>query len=275
MSDHVSNLLAIELGAAQVIAPRTLALFQPPPTTEYSAVALETPSAYDPRDHSELEHPPTSQEQSLPASLPAPAVSRRATVVTPRTREHSARASPSSWNDPNADGVTAHSHPEFRHDDAIEAPGMPIARRPAGRVEHPDPPATLRERTQSKIPIHPQAERTTRGEQELVARRRGERHETDNTVEPHGGVTLVRAATAMAESARPLSDGTVTLPPERMLTDGGSPIAGAAGNEPAVVVTIGRVEVRATPAQAPRGPAAAGRSPGVTLDHYLRRGGNA
>jgi hypothetical protein len=282
VTDFLSNLAARAINAAPVIQPRPLTVFEPWPTD--GALGARRPPDIMPDDTSTVE---TTVEPTLPqrpvrtSAREAPSIeskpARSMTMAAPLTEEMIHAASPSTRSDFAARAAAP-------RDQATPPAIAPIAERatspvmaapqfaPPPGVDHPDEP---------RRPAEP----TSPAERLIVAR---ERIDREPEKPPVPGLTpqtiLIERPAAPATSpsiVQPVVERVIDqrekiAPPDRS-RDGRSTSAPTTANEappeppapPVIHVTIGRVEVRATPTPAaPR--RAAHPTSTLSLEDYLR-----
>lgn len=273
MSDFLSNLAARVINAAPVIQPRPLTVFEPWPTD--GALGARRLPDIMPDDASTVE---TALDGTRPTHEAAPAEPNPATpIMATRTMEETSRAvSPSTRSDFTARSVAP-------RDQAAPPAIAPIAERATSPtvaapqltpsiINHPDEP---------RRPAEP----TSPAERLIVERERIDREPEKPPVPVLTPQTILierPAAPATSPSiVQPVVERVIErrekiAPPDRS-RDVRSASAPTTANEappeppapPVIHVTIGRVEVRATPTPAaPR--RAAHSTPTLSLEDYLR-----
>ena len=281
MSDFLSHLAARALDAAPVIQPRPLTMFEPWPTA--GALGARRPPDITPDDVSTTA---VSAERVRP-----PAVNVPAPVVPPVESNRSARR-PAA---PITDDAPAAAVPSTRSDfparsaaprDPASSPTIaPIIERtvsPAIAVPQPVPPPIVDRRDEAHRPAEP----TLPVERLIVERKRIDRApektpvpvltpQTDLVEKSTAPVTspsiiqpVVERVIDRREDITPLTQSSnARSSSTQVTTTPGAPLEPPA--PPVIHVTIGRVEVRATPPPAPLR-----RTPPVTstmsLEEYLR-----
>lgn len=273
MSDFLSNLAARAINAAPVIQPRPLTVFEPWPTD--GALGARRLPDIMPDDASTVE---TALDGTRPTREAAPAEPNPATpIMAARTMEETSRAvSPSTRSDFTARSIAP-------RDQAAPPAIAPIAERATSPtvaapqlapsiINHPDEP---------RRPAEP----TSPAERLIVERERIDREPEKPPVPvlmPQTVLIERPAAPATSPSiVQPVVERVIDrrekiAPPDRS-RDARSTSAPTTANEtlpeppapPVIHVTIGRVEVRATPTPAaPR--RAAHSTPTLSLEDYLR-----
>ncbi len=272
MSDHVGTLLSIELGSAPVLAPRPVSLFEPvqPAPVEAS------------NNVQDVEFPASAQVRPQRRGV----LSARDGVVDPDDLSErvidASRAVPME-NPP----VEIQAGPPQPH----RTPSTPMRHRlePRGVLEDID---------EADGPLLVPAPRAPNGR----LRSRGEEQQSERRAVPHSirVVTAGRRSTTASASLEtrapqpsisvPPHASPVALPPDRSpgrnvrtathasaermfpTDDRLAPSAPAEPSPPTVVVTIGRVEVRATSKEPPAQVRRSSRNDGLSLEAYLRSG---
>jgi hypothetical protein len=280
MNDYLTQLVTYGLDTGAVVRPRPTPLFAPDRATvrpEFETeIALEEPTvapisrpihrlaAQAPLDmpHTQAERPPLA-----PGSLEATSLRRLAPPAPIDTPDDVAQPAetiaPRLW--PAQAALQPSSPPAAAH---IEPPHTPSAsdtppRDGADRSVWPAPaaPALVIERVVVSEPPHPADAPRPAPPSLVVAQPRVAPAPADIQPRPHAPLTLdqlpINPRSASMQSARR------SIPPSAAPQP-------ATTAEPTIHVTIGRVEVRATPQPAPAAKPTSAAAPTMSLDEYLR-----
>jgi hypothetical protein len=232
MSDFLGNLVARNLNRAAVLLPRLPSLYEP--TLEAggdAGIAVDEQVWID----------PPSQQRPSPAGGP-PRVEPPPHAAAPRIAPAPLSSSPSPSPDRPLDRAAPVPFTEPRHPEAVSTPrdGVPPPRPMRADVPAPAPPAPP-----AGEPAPPRPLRQVEDGAPVPARR-GDPVRTEPETRPMSPPRLVPTE---REPPRPEPD---------------------AEPAPTIQVSIGRIEVRAVLAPAPRSPRVAPAAPRLSLEEYLR-----
>jgi len=260
MSDFLTNLAVRSVGAAGAIQPRLPALFEPPRPTGRSlpAPVIDSPAE---QTQDEVSQPPRNSDPAsewapvrrTPREIPRPGEQPEEAQVTSRPIVPVPQLSPTPVVRPAPETKSVGPQPPVPRPPAQplwQPPAVPAAARPVPEIRERMEPAPA--------PQLPRPERKSPSVETVEAR----------PLAPRAALPPSAPPEAPRAAVRPLVKPRVTPRFESPRTAAAAPRAKAA--EPVIHVTIGRIEVRATPPPAETRKERAAAAPVMSLDQYLR-----